>query len=197
MKNSLKIVLPLLVVSATSSQAVTVFTDTFNYTESSAFIAEGGWTTVIDLGSIGTTSNSGIMYGNPASGESALEYNYATTLSEGDTISMDANVDRGSGYSYGMRISLWDGVTRVEKAGGVQLGVGPSSEANYDLVQVSYTVTNADIAAGLNQVIFKYSNEGDWSQTNDVTFDVTSIPEPSSTVLIGVAGIALVLRRQK
>jgi len=189
-----------MVATVANTQAATVFTDTFNYTADAAFVAEGGWTSTISVGALGSGAGSGIMFGNPASGESALEYNYTVNLNEGDVITMNANVDRGNNYFYGMRIFLWDGAgagTRVEKAGGNQQGVGGTSGANHDLTQVSYTVSNTDISAGLNQVIFKYSNEGNWSQTNDVTFDVTPVPEPSSTALLGLGGLALILRRRK
>lgn len=187
-----------------SAQAVTVFTDTFNYTTNAAFTTEGGWTTAINTvttgGGLGADAGSGIMFGNPGDGESALEYNYTTPLGAGDILKMNGNVDRGTGYLYGMRIILWDGLdagTRLEVAGGVEGGVGPAGGANYDLTEVTYTVSGADITAGRTQVIFKFSNEGNWGQTNDVTFDVTPVPEPSGTAILGLAGLALILRRRK
>lgn len=187
-----------------NAQAVTVFFDTFNYTVDAAFIAEGGWTAAINTatagGGLGSVAGSGIMFGNPGDGESALEYNHTTALGAGDILTMNGNVDRGSGYSYGMRIILWDGLdlgTRTEVAGGVEGGVGPAGGADFDLTEVSYTVTAADITAGRDQVIFKFSNEGNWGQTNEVTFDIEPVPEPSGTALLGLAGIALILRRRK
>ncbi|MGB0993414.1 MAG: PEP-CTERM sorting domain-containing protein [Akkermansiaceae bacterium] len=200
MKNTISLVAATTLIALGSAQAVTVFTDTFNYTTDGAFIAEGGWTTVINTstagGGLGSAAGSGIMFGNPGNGESALEYNHTVTLTAGDVIKMDANLDRVNGYSYGMRIFLWDGVTsgsRVLSAGGTEAASSPA------LTTVSYTVTAADITAGRDQVIFKYSNDGAWGQTNDVTFDIESapVPEPSGTAILGLAGVALLLRRRK
>lgn len=88
-------------------QAEIIFTDTFLYLEDGMFIAEGGWTTVFNTGSgLNVKAGAGLMYGNRGAGESALEYQYTTPVTAGETIAMNANVDRGNGYIYGMRIFL-------------------------------------------------------------------------------------------
>jgi len=180
--------------AATSLQAATVFTDTFNYTVDNAMVAEGGWTAWSGGG--GSDAGTGKYWGggnNGSGNDDWVEYNYTTTLSEGDVISMDANVLRiGSTRGYTMTIDLWDGAdgsTRALAAGGVQ--DTPSSAA---LTTVTYTATSADVG---KQVIFKYSHTNNWGETADVTFDVTAVPEPSSAALLGLGGIALILRRRK
>ncbi|GAA5495097.1 hypothetical protein Rhal01_01269 [Rubritalea halochordaticola] len=194
---TMKLTQTLLALTATLSaaNAAIVFTDSFDYTVDNAFLAEGGWTTVIDTGSgLGANSATGVMWGNPgASGEAALEYNYTTTLVAGDVISMDATIVRNtSGYIYGKEIILWDGAdsgTRVSKV--------DDSQAGNIVTTTSYTVTQDDINAGLTQVIFKYSHDGNWGETADVTFDIVSVPEPTSTALLGLGGLALILRRRR
>lgn len=195
------------IVAASSANAAVVFTDSFGYnTNTTAFTAgtalgDGGWTTVETTADGALGANGTHFWGNPLTGTSALEYNYTVTLNAGDVITMDSEVDRGTTYSYGMRIILWDGSTsgsRSEMEGGVFGGVG-SEPANYDLPTVSYTVLQSDIDAGRNQLIFRQSNEGQWGETDSVSYTVTPnpAPEPSSTALLGLGGLALILRRKK
>ena len=177
--------------------AATVFTDSFDYSTDSAFLAEGGWTTVINTGfgiGVDVIGGPGIMWGNPGSGECALEYNHTlTSLQVGDVITMDATVQRNfDGYLYGKEIILWDGVdsgTRVSKI--------DDSQAGDVIATTTYTVTQGDIDAGLTEVIFKYSHDGGWGETADVTFDITSVPEPSAFVLVGLGGMTFLLRRRR
>ena len=172
-----------------SSQAATVFTDTFNYATADDFTGEGGWTTVI--GSIGADigAGTGFLWGK----NGALEYNYTVVVAEGDMITMNANIKRVN-RPYTMTLDLWDGAgagTRVEAATASQNNGAAS------LTELSYTVTAADITAGRDHVIFYYSHDNDWGETNDVTFDVTVVPEPSSVALLGLGGLAIILRRRK
>ncbi|MCH7227385.1 family 16 glycosylhydrolase [Haloferula sp. A504] len=143
-----------------------VFSDTFNYGTTSAFIAEGGWTFWSGTG--GSAAGSGFCWGNPI----VLEYEHPTPLAAGETITMDAVLNRPwSGYLYGMRIVLWDGTddaSRVEVA-------GDSYQGNA-LPQVSYAVTPADITAGRTHVIFRYSHDGNWGETQEVSFAVDAAP---------------------
>ena len=179
-------------VSLVASQAATVFSDTFLYTADNAFIAEGGWTTF--NGTIGTdggvSAGVGRMWGNGHS----VEYDYTVIVAAGDVITMDANVDRTGGqYHYTMSVFLWDGVdagTRTLANTSDQNGVAA-------LAQLSYMVNAADISAGHNQVIFQYAHSENWGETEDVTFGVTTVPEPSSAALLGLGGLALILRRRK
>ena len=181
-----------------SAQAVTVFTDTFGYATLNDFTGEGGWTLVdpggVSGSNVGTTAG-GNMWGNPTAGgntTAAVEYNHVAALAEGDTITMDGNVSRTGGYGYTMTIILWDGSdagTKATAAGGV-MELSPAAA----LTQVSYVASAAD--AG-KQVIFRYEHAQNWGETEDVTFDVTPIPEPSSTALLGLGGLALIMRRRK
>ncbi|MCB1130764.1 MAG: autotransporter-associated beta strand repeat-containing protein, partial [Verrucomicrobiae bacterium] len=139
------------------------------------------------LGNNFGTNTDGRMWGNPTGGgntAAGVEYEHPTTLNAGEVITMNANINRGSGYSYGMRVFLWDGAdagTRVEKAGGTQAPAAVGA-----LTQVSYTVTPADITAGLDHVVFRYSHDGNWGETNDVSFAVN--PAPSGFTWTNTSG---------
>lgn len=177
-----------------SAQAATVFSDTFNYTVTNAFVAEGGWTSHTGTG--GSDAGSGIMWGNG----NVLEYQYSVAVAAGDVITMDATLQRDfGGYFYSMDITMWDGAddgTRVQSAFSNTEG---SAAVGQTLPSLSYTVTAADIAAGRDHVVIQYSHSANWGETQDVTLDVTAaaVPEPSSAALLGLGGLALIMRRRK
>lgn len=176
--------------------AQVVFSDTFDYGEgnlnqfTTAPPNGGGWTSLVPGGALGDnfgTTDEGRMWGNPtASGNTAagVEYNHPTALAAGEVITMNADISRGAGYQYGMRVFLWDGSddsTRVLVAGDSQ-----SPTAVGALNEVSYTVTPADITEGRDHVIFRYSHDGNWGETDEVSFAVD--PPPSGFTWDNPAG---------
>ncbi|MCU0795988.1 MAG: PEP-CTERM sorting domain-containing protein [Akkermansiaceae bacterium] len=133
------------------------------------------------------------MYGNPLGGIAALEYRYTPTMNLGDIISMDAELNRPFiGYYYGKEILLWDGTN----AGTITSRIDESQQGNV-LTTTTYTVTQADLDAGLNHVIFRYSHDGNWGETNSVTFDITPVPEPGTVALLGLVGMTSLVRRRR
>ncbi|WP_235203453.1 PEP-CTERM sorting domain-containing protein [Sulfuriroseicoccus oceanibius] len=179
-------------VAMASSQAVTVFSDTFDYTTNGAFVTEGGWTS--HTGNGGSDAGSGIMWGNG----NVLEYQHGDAVAAGDVISMWATLQRDwGGYFYSMDITLWDGVNDGSRVQAAFVNLEGNSATGKVLDPLSYTVTGADIAAGRDHVVIQYSHSQNWGETQDVTLDVTAVPEPSSAALLGLGGLALILRRRK
>lgn len=193
--------------AAATSQAGTFFTTTFSE-DYSAYDLNGdgeikltndippdddfygallsaGWTTVVYDGG----GNAGIVpgvdlwgFGSGTTGL-ALTKDYTGIIAEGDVFTIDATVRRD--YTYGMEI-LIDGVvvagSKNEAAPGNVLG------------QVSYTATAADVGKPL---VFSYGHYDNWAETTSITFGVTPVPEPSSSALFGLGGLALLLRRKR
>ena len=188
-----------------STYAASVFSDTFGYAgggsgPTSTMVTTGGWTT--HNGASLAANGAGILNGDGSDLNNWAEYNHTTSLSAGDILTIDGNVDRGTGGGYGYitRIYLWDGInagTRTEVAGSVQFPTGGIDNGPHALNQVSYTVSSADITAGRDQVIFRYGHQTGWGETHDVDFGVTPVPEPSSLTLLGLGGLALLLRRRQ
>ena len=146
------------------ASADVLFTDTFDYPDTSDFIVDGGWTTVNGT-DIGVTPSEK-LWGNNAS----LEYNHATALTAADAglvLAVDATIDRsGSVYPYFATITLWDGSdagTKVEvatDAGNWSGGAG---------TRLTYTILAADIG---KEIIFEYGHGAGWGETDDVTFRI-------------------------
>lgn len=184
------------VLTVSSASATIVFSDDFNYTTTNAFLAEGGWTSHTGtLGTnIGSDSGSGFMWGN----SQGVDYNYGTTIVAGDTITVDANIRRTlSGYFYSRELLLWDGSNAATETQIAFSDLEGNTATSGDLTSLSYTVTAADLAGGNNQLILRYRHSANWGETNSVSLDVTAVPEPSSTALLGLGGLALILRRRK
>jgi len=178
------------------AQAATVFFDGFDYTTDNALTTAkpvgGGWTQINgNAADIGVTVGNSVMWGNGPS----VQYNYAVAVAAGDVITMDANIVRTQvdRYYYKMTISTWDGLD----AGTKTLADTSEQTGLAALVQLSYTVTAADISDGRDHIIYEYSNSVNWGETADVTLGVTAVPEPSSAALLGLGGFALILRRRK
>lgn len=179
-----------------AASAATVFSDTFDYSSASGadLVANHGWTSYTGTNAnLGTGSAGGVtyLYGNG----NTLSYNHTVDLTEGAVLNINANIDPAratSGYTYGKTISLWDGVN----AGTIASKATITQAGNLFTTDLNYTVTAADITAGLDQVIFTYSVVG-WGQLADITFDVEAVPEPSSAALLGLVGFSLILRRRR
>ncbi|NWK55705.1 PEP-CTERM sorting domain-containing protein [Verrucomicrobiaceae bacterium N1E253] len=190
----------LFVATAMVSQAATVFTDDFTaYTsgltgsDAGNALLGNGWTSVTNNSSNGFGFN-GRLYGY-GSGSSAnsltLSRDHATDLLVGDTITMDATINTargGAGYDYAFRILI----NGVQVAQGLDMGDDGAGNVN----QLSYTV-DGSTAGAAKTVTFEFGHYWNWGESESVTFAVDTVPEPSSSALLGLGGLALILRRRK
>lgn len=55
--------------------------------------------------------------------------------------------------------------------------------------------SNINVNVASNQI--QYTSTGDGATAQSITFNPTAVPEPSSTALLGLGGLALILRRRK
>lgn len=99
-----------------------------------------------------------------------------------------------------LRVSLWDGTLGVEL-------VGTTIDYAYTVGGVALTseseTLNYTSANGGNDLVLRFANVsnngGDFNHNQTIidNVSVTAVPEPSSTALLGLGGIALILRRRK
>lgn len=205
MKTTTKRLITLLAAVAlcATSQAAVVFTDNFNTNTYPAggttteFLANG-WAAVYgtpgdNMGvglTGGTTPPEFSFWGNPTAGtgntEAALEYNYTNApINCGDILTISSTSARLTGYSYLREIILWDGATPGSRVSVTNFsapgwGLGPyatwyTPPAKDNIPSLRYVCQPAD--AG-KFVIFKYGHSGGWSETADVTFEITTVTSP-------------------
>lgn len=65
-----------------------------------------------------------------------------------------------------------------------------------DDIDYSSNLTNADIL-GMNQLYTRANNQFSGSGTWTIETNASAVPEPSSTALLGLGGLALILRRRR
>ena len=123
----------------------------------------------------------------------------ATTYSD-FVVSLDYG-QRQNGTDSNIRIALWNTTTDTELAGADQVITGATETWTAGVYNLSYDstaqtsgdvlefrVTNLDPDLGGNA----------WQNTASIdNVSITAVPEPSAAALLGLGGIALILRRRK
>ena len=97
------------------------------------------------------------------------------------------------------RLYYLDGATRTYIAGAEDTYVGlvPEEYTTPGSLQIDYTGSGAAVGNPLG-VEFSWENgtgNGSWQAVDNVAINI--VPEPSSAVLLGLGGLALMLRRRK
>jgi hypothetical protein len=139
------------------------------------------------------------LHGTSSGGDTLLHYNRGGGLDTTYTVTFDAGWAFAPGSTEpdiaSFQAFAWDGFTETALAGA----------ASYDLSDVyntwgnyEYTFSIADGSAVIGQELrLKFNTDGTGVAGVD-TFQVTySVPEPSSTALLGLGGLALALRRRR
>jgi hypothetical protein len=117
---------------------------------------------------------------------------------DSSTLSLDiTSVKNGVDDSMFVRLYL-DGSTTgidlltIDGANTETLGAGTTFSGGALTYSFDDAVTSAELFIG-----FEADGTGDHWTLDDVSFDGTAIPEPTTTALLGLGGLALILRRRK
>lgn len=157
-------------------------------------VADDTLTAVIRVSTTGSTQQNvfttfgggfGGSFGE-SSGNNALNGNEALTFSF-----VSASFAYGSGNTTVLD-TRFDGFTQVTVAGSVTYTLTDVA-ADPDIVQVLQTGVTPFTATQS----FEVSAPSDPTRVDGLTFSITAVPEPSSTALLGLGGLALILRRRK
>ena len=200
-------------------QANTAGTDTISYITTSALfdaglLADGAtlWFSFMTSGTTGGSNHSGFGLGT-TNVQSA--YN-GLNMTGGNGIGFYKRDGKAMGWNNGAKSTLSDSIGITTGAellvGKVVWGAGAVSETitiynpsttgpiTLPLTSVSTTVNGFDQTA-LNTISF--SSRGDDQVWDEIRFGdsfesvVTAVPEPTTTALLGLGGLALILRRRK
>jgi hypothetical protein len=174
-------------------------------------ITDAQWQTIIQQNNSGTSTwniNGGTVDGSGASGNGAIFWLGNETDSIG-VINMNSGTFDGSGFTE-FRFGRNGGVGILNLAGGpVTIGDSTPDIAGNDRLNFTTGSTGSFDVTGWTQTDYEtlWTNgnltvnggqTGDFSDNFQVTGStLTTVPEPSSAALLGLGGLALILRRRK
>ena len=132
-----------------------------------------------------TGENSAYMVGT-----SFISQNVSVTadINVGDQVTFSFDAWRNNGTTNIMTIAFAGLSPQV-----VDLGTGANDGTPNDIV---FTATST-IPTGTALLRFDHTGSGAQSRLDNITAVVTPIPEPTSSVLLGISGLTLLLRRRK
>ncbi|BDS08568.1 hypothetical protein NT6N_36080 [Oceaniferula spumae] len=111
----------------------------------------------------------------------------------------DFTVDILSGSTLGSATSLIGGPQTFTARGDHDAGITGSIDDSYDDQRTTVAFNSGSLGAGdavFMQIAFtNVNNDGGFVGIDEITID--SVPEPSSAALLGLGGLALILRRRK
>ena len=115
-------------------------------------------------------------------------------------VTMDFGTRANSGLARSLTIEIWD-VTAGESLDSAVYNFPTSGTGFIENKTFSLSYDNTDLGIVGNEIALRLTSngtDGDWADTHWVdNVSVNAVPEPSSAALLGLGGIALILRRRK
>ncbi|NWK55675.1 PEP-CTERM sorting domain-containing protein [Verrucomicrobiaceae bacterium N1E253] len=174
--------------------------------DSSTMVSVANWTA--ESGSIRSYTNvggsTGMIHTNNSGAVFTAQYESIDLLLANTEYTMETRVGHwsstdGSGATFTIDIGYVDGGTWTS-LGQKSLqapGTGEISPTANGVTD-TLTFTTGDTVTGNVAVrVARTNTEGRWAGFDYVTLDAAAVPEPSSATLLGLGGLALILRRRK
>ncbi|MGJ8657753.1 MAG: PEP-CTERM sorting domain-containing protein [Akkermansiaceae bacterium] len=163
----------------------------------SATTSFGDNTAVVNAGGGGMGINTG--GGGSAIGDSAA------AIDEGEVLTL--SISFGLGYTVSLTEIDFGGISDNTDTGTVSIAGGPSLTVfdGMDTTGLTYTFTGFDIMefntpislSSGDTLVFSNVSAGESFEIDSLDLDIVAVPEPSSTALLGLGGLALMMRRRK
>lgn len=192
---------------STVSHAASVFINNHSF-EDGIVPAPGGWSTSAPDGWTQPSGTSGIQNVSGGS-ETGIDGSIIAFL-QGGALQQDLATTIASTVAIGDQFQLTLAATNqngsptfdfdIQNSSGVSLIGGavtssPASPANPTYADI---VVNGTVDTASTEVFLVLSNSAGQTRIDNVRLDyVSAVPEPSSAALLGLGGIALILRRKK
>lgn len=189
------------------SHAASVFINNHSFEDGATVPAAGGWNNSAPDGwtTSGTTGLQDVTGGS----ETGIDGTVVVFL-QGGTLQQDLTTTIANTVSIGDQFQLTLAATNqngsptfdfdIQNSSGVSLIGGavtssPASPANPTYADI---VVNGTVDTASTEVFLVLSNVSGQTRIDNVRLDyVSAVPEPSSSALLGLGGIALILRRKK
>ncbi len=168
------------------------FSDTSGLTDHNTFFVgvPNGW----------TSNNGGLHLITPSHGGNPAGFtsNYIDILVDSQPVTLSQEVSgftKGEkyvvSYDWGNRSSAYDMTISM---GGVSV---PHKGSGNAMATKNYFVFTAGATTETLSIAYNATNGSSYTGFNSTNFTVTPVPEPSSAALLGLGGLALILRRRK
>lgn len=151
-----------------------------------------GWTPDITNGNISILATD-VGTNTNLSTASQISFVYTVTgLAAGETLSLDSATFDYTNFDGSARVDVVSGVpflneTPANGDGSHTSPLTPTGLVNGDMATITFALRDGSSADGLTYTLDNFELEG----------TITPVPEPSSAALLGISGLALVLRRRR
>jgi hypothetical protein len=187
--------------AASGSAALTLLADPISHTASSQinageFNAGNLYDGTVTLADLGTTANQGGQYAGSGVGPHYMVYNMGSTIDLGGIVyaqraGANSSTDKVTSIDFWLQNSN-PGTVTSDPGAAIDHTLTVTNTANNNLTEYDFGST---VASG-QYVIMKMTGNGGNPGGSELVLG-TFVPEPSTTALLGLGGLALILRRRK
>lgn len=192
---------------STANAAIVAYSDTFTGTAPFGFTSIGTTVTSISkttnnrdsTGGDGVAADGALYFNsvNSVAGDEAIAFTFSGTMVEGEayTLSIDTYNPVNSFNSYRVQLYNLTDNTVLADTGNYGQNGGDIGTVNRTL---NYTALAADIGDQLQmRMVENHNNSARDVAIDQFSLGVVAVPEPSSSALLGLAGLGLILRRKR
>ncbi len=187
-----------LVLAATSANAAVIFTETFEDNDISGFSndVETGWVKTSSAGLVDLDDAAQFTGTGQAAWTNGTQTTTASILSDvlavGTTYTLSSEIAKRTDLGGTATIQLLAGTTVLD-----EVSATPTASDFSESIQLIFTPDGSHAGLIGQTLAIRIGVDSVQPAFDNVVLDATAVPEPSSTALLGLGGLALVFRRRK